>query len=179
LSFDDKESALRYAAKIHGAVVHPVTIRGGRLVRGSHGPNIAYVDTRQWASELSGGGAHAGTNVRVQRAKFDSLRAKYISAKEKYRDLDIAFSVRYGSSYDHSWLKAADRKKLDGALSITDKAGSALYEYVKAISPRDWSYGVPIHWIYEDLTFEDAIRPLNEKLSVSPPPSYGNAASRF
>ena len=177
LSFEDKESARRYAARIPGAVVHPVVVRGGRLVRGSHGPDISYVDPRQWARELSGGGARA--SAKTQRARFDSLRARYLTARKKYNDLDIAFSSRYGRTYNKTWLSAADRKKLENARASADKAGDAFYEYVKTISPRDWSYGVPIHWISEDLTFEDAIRPLGEKLSVSPPPSFGSSASRF
>lgn len=108
-----------------------------------------------------------------QRERFDRLRARWLAAREKYQAIDRAASLRYGSSYQKSWLSAGDRTKQDRARDAMDKAGSAFFDHVQSISPRDWSHGVPAHWIYEHLSYEDAVRPKSERLSVVPPLSYG------
>ncbi len=111
------------------------------------------------------------------RARFDALRAKYLAAKKRCDDLDIALAVKFGRSYERSWLKAGDRKALERAQAARDKAGDALFDHVQSFSPRDWSCGVPADWVRESLTYEDAARPAGEALSVTPPLAYGVTAA--
>lgn len=108
------------------------------------------------------------------KQKFNALRAKYLAAKEKRDAHDSAMRARYGGDYQDSWLRAGDRSDEERLRSRVWKAGDALLDYVLAISPRDWSYGVPVIWVYEYLAWEDVVRPLGEPLSVTPPLSYGS-----
>lgn len=112
------------------------------------------------------------------RVKFDALRAKYLAAREKRDAVDLALRVKYGGDYQDAWLKAGERTALDRLRAARDRAGDAVFEHVQAISPRDWSYGVPQTWVCESLTFEDAARPVGEALSVVPPLSYGAERAR-
>lgn len=105
--------------------------------------------------------------------KFDSLRVRYLAAKVRYGKLDIAFAAKYGSGYQPSWLKAGEHKAKESASAAMSKASDAFYKHLASFSPRDWSYGVPGHWVCESLTFEDAARPKGKPLSVVPPMSYG------
>lgn len=112
------------------------------------------------------------------RKRFDALRSKYLAAKAKREDQLVSFRARYGSEYQDSWLSPPDRKRKERLNAAVDKAGDALFAHVQAISPRDWSFGVPLCWVLSDLTFEDAVRPIDEPLSVVPPLSYGSTRPR-
>ena len=114
------------------------------------------------------------THVAPSREKFDRLRAKYVAAYGKWMDQEVSLRARYGDGYQKGWVKAAEAKKLERlSESMTKASRAVVMDYLETISPRDWSYGVPCHWLYEKLTWEDAIRPVGEKLSVVPPLSYG------
>lgn len=108
------------------------------------------------------------------RERFDALRARYIAARVKQEEHYAALRFKYGGEYKDSWLRAGERNLEDRLSAAVDKAGDALFAHVQAISPRDWSVGVPVSWVLEDLTFEDAERPVGEPLSVVPPLSYGS-----
>lgn len=108
------------------------------------------------------------------REKFDALRAKYLAASAKWKEQDVVFSLKYGSGYRDSWLKSSDRKARERSYAAVEKTGDALFAHVQSISPRDWSRGVPQYWVLGELTFEDAVRPVGEALSVVPPLSYGS-----
>ena len=112
------------------------------------------------------------------RERFDGLRAKYLAAREKAFAIDREFHARYGGGYQTRWLKAGERTRLEAARERQSKAQTAFYEHLQSISPRDWSYGVPSHWLADSLSYEDAVRPANEKLSVVPPLSYGSTHAR-
>lgn len=109
--------------------------------------------------------------------RFAALRRRYLARKTKLDAREGALRVKYGE-LQISWLTRAERLELERLRAGADAAGDAFFAYLKAISPRDWSYGVPVHWLYEALTYEDAIRPATETLSVVPPLSYGAAAAR-
>ena len=106
------------------------------------------------------------------REKFEQLRTKYLVAREKWTNLRISFELRYGGRFQTSWLKAGERNKLDALANARDRVGDTLFAYIQAVSPRDWSHGVPSHWILEELSYEDVVRPRGEKLSVVPPLSF-------
>jgi hypothetical protein len=114
----------------------------------------------------------------ASRERFDALRAKYLAARAALSDHDSSMRVKYGSRAETSWLSVGERKKLEALRAKVGKVGDAFVAYVASISPRDWSYGVPVSWLYEDLSFDDAVRPLSEKLSVKPPLSYGATEHR-
>lgn len=116
--------------------------------------------------------------IKPSRERFDVLRARYAEADRKFRERDVALSVKYGSCYQKSWLSADARERLERASALRDRAGGAFFTYLQRISPRDWGYGVPVHWLYEELSYDDAVRPADEKLSVSPPLAYGAATPR-
>ena len=146
---------------------------GARHRRGGGGsdmvPAVPYylVNNEVWGRP-GGGGAKADS-----RAKFDQLRSKYLAAYAKLHDHDVALRVRYGGNYEKPWLKASDRNALEREHAAVSRAGDAFFKHLQSISPRDWSYGVPIHWLYEKLSYEDAVRPEGQRLSVVPPLAYG------
>lgn len=107
------------------------------------------------------------------RAKFDGLRARYAELTRKRDAHDDAMRAKYGSGYSESWLKRSEALVLAKLRNAREVVGDKLFEHVQAISPRDWSRGVPMYWVLMDLTYEDAVRPLGEPLSVVPPMSYG------
>jgi len=97
LSFEDKEAARRYAMRIPGATVHPVTIKAGRPVPGSRQPDIAYVDPRRWASELGGGGARARRSV--EATPLSPVMAEALRVVVKEYDRAVAANIaRWGSA---------------------------------------------------------------------------------
>lgn len=109
----------------------------------------------------------------TSREQFDALRTRYLRASDALAAREIALAAKYGLSCQPAWYSAAERKRLSILRERADKAGDAFTDHLATISPRDWSYGVPVLWIYGKLTYEDAVRPLNEPLSVSPPLPYG------
>lgn len=115
---------------------------------------------------------------RPSRERFDALRARYLTAKAKLDDVNAAHEAKYGPGCQESWLKPGERTAYRKAKDAAERAGEAFTDYVAAISPRDWSRGVPFHWVRESLTYEDATRPLGEVLSVSPPLAWGASAPR-
>lgn len=117
-------------------------------------------------------------NAEKTRARFAELRNKYFEAKVK-RDLqDGTLRSKYGAEYQASWLKAGERKLKERLQAALDRAGEKLTDFIATFSPRDWHHGVPVVWVREDLTFEDAARPANEPLSVRPPLSYGSTVRK-
>lgn len=113
-----------------------------------------------------------------KRERFDALRAKYVAQKARLDEREGAFRARYGSTWERSWLTRGEETTLDRIEAARDKARRRFFDYIQSISPRDWSYGVPYRWIAEDLPYEDAVRPLGEKLSVVPPLAYGATEHR-
>jgi hypothetical protein len=110
--------------------------------------------------------------------RFDVLRARYLatrSSREAYRS---GLAVKYGSIWERSWLARAEQRQLTTLERALERAGDSIYEYIQAISPRDWSYGVPAEWLRAELTYEDAVRPVGEPLSVRPPLAWGHRVHR-
>jgi hypothetical protein len=112
------------------------------------------------------------------RERFEALRARYLDAKAKWAALHDALGDKYGSGYQDSWLRAGERSALARLRKATERWGDAFTEHVATFSPRDWSYGVPQAWVREDLTYEDAARPVGEPLSVVPPVAWGYEVPR-
>lgn len=113
------------------------------------------------------------------RAKFDNLRKRYFAAREKFDDFERTLGGRYGHQRGwQNWLKTTEKRRLDQLRAAKDRERTKFLDHLERISPRDWSYGVPSHWLVESLPYEDAVRPANESLSVVPPLSYGATEPR-
>lgn len=103
-------------------------------------------------------------------ALHDRLRI----ARETLNMLEKSLAARYGwASGWLAWLGSTDRKTLDIKWAAVRKIEEKIFAILAEVSPRDWSHGVPAHWVASELTWEDAIRPLGEPLSVVPPLAYG------
>lgn len=111
-------------------------------------------------------------------AKFSLLRDAYVRARAQLDEYESTLARKHGSGWRPYWLKASEEKSLNSKRDAAHITGRKFYDHLAAISPRDWSYGVPIHWLYEHLTYEDAVRPVDEPLSVVPPLSYGATVHR-
>lgn len=99
------------------------------------------------------------------------LRQQYLELDAKTREIQRALAIKYG---DIMWASAADKKKLDALRARERKIEEKMLEILDAVSPRNWQSGAPSHWIYTKLTWQDATRPLNQPLSVTPPLAYGH-----
>ena len=109
------------------------------------------------------------------KARWEKLRAQFIAAHEAAREQEINMRVKYGDANWRHWASKGDRNKLDKLQDRASKIGDKLLEILYRVSPRGdaWRTGAPVYWIYEKLSWEDAIRPVNEPLSVVVPAPYG------
>lgn len=112
------------------------------------------------------------------RERFETLRQQYLDADRKRDEHDSALRSKYGRGWRPWWLTAAEERAANRLRNAHDKASREFFGHLQSISPRDWSYGVPAYWLYEKLTFEDAVRPASEALSVVPPLAYGATVPR-
>ena len=108
------------------------------------------------------------------RDRWEKLRADYLATDRARLDLDIQLHVKYGPGFRHEWASKTEQKKLEQLRDRLDRIGNKMSAILDKVSPRNWGYGVPAHWVYSSLSWEDAIRPLGEPLSVTPPLAYGS-----
>lgn len=113
--------------------------------------------------------------TKADKKRWDDLHAAYAKAAEALQEYEIELSVKYGHRFDRTWLSTGQRNKLDKLRERRDKIGEKIIDLIVRVSPRgeDWLHGVPSFWLREELTWEDAIRPKNEPLSVVVPGAYG------
>ena len=109
------------------------------------------------------------------RTRWDALHASYATAIEAVRNMQISLRVKYGDSNWRTWSSRGDRNKLEKLEERANKIGDKIVELLVRISPRGeaWLSGGPAWWIREKLTWEDAVRPVNEALSVEVPAPFG------
>lgn len=113
----------------------------------------------------------AATNPRAPTAEqWNKLRADYLEADRAYDALDIDLSVKYGK---REWASRTEQKKLDQLRKRKARVCEKMFAVLDKVATRDWHHGVPAYWVCEKLSWEDAIRPANEPLSVTPPTVYG------
>lgn len=110
--------------------------------------------------------------------KFDKLRADYLATMAKLTEFRATLASKYGPNYLNAWMRPAEITKLNKLVNVAEKRSNAFTDYVASFSPRDWSYGIPVWWVREKLLFADAVRPVNEPLSVVPPLSHGSTVPR-
>jgi hypothetical protein len=110
--------------------------------------------------------------------KFDKLRAKYTNAKTALDAYEAQLRGTCGDARGVLWPTPAEKRRQGQLRERMVKAQDAFFEHLQSISPRDWRHGVPVYWLYESLTFADAIRPADEPLSAVPPMAYGATSPR-
>lgn len=104
-----------------------------------------------------------------QKERFLRLQKKAFEARNKLIEYWDKLSYKYnGYIYAQS---RAETKKLDDLRERSDKHWDNFFNYLQSISPRNWSSFVPVTYIMESLTFEDAIT--KGQLSEIPPPAFG------
>jgi hypothetical protein len=110
----------------------------------------------------------------ADKKRWDKLHADYAKASEARLQIEIEYDAKYGRGNRQWWPRGA-QTKFDKLRERQDKIGEQITELLLRISPRGdrWLSGVPAWWLYERLTWEDAIRPANEPLSVVVPGAYG------
>lgn len=114
--------------------------------------------------------------MRTAEKKFAALRERCVAAHTALAEYKAAMQRKYGFHYDawiHQMTTAEDRKH-DSLQKKRDKADDKLFALLDKISPRNWRSGAPAHWVATKLPYEDAVRPLDERLSVTPPIAYGH-----
>jgi antitoxin (DNA-binding transcriptional repressor) of toxin-antitoxin stability system len=114
----------------------------------------------------------------TDQRRWDELHAAYELARAVADAYEIPLSVRYGGASDsswRSWITKTERDKLDRLRAKVDRIGDKIVELLVRISPRGeaWLSGVPVWWLRERLTWEDAVRPAGEPLSVEVPMAWG------
>ena len=115
-----------------------------------------------------------GAPTAADKKRWDKLRADYLAATAARDELEIEMNSKYGRGHEPWWPRSA-RTKREKLRERQDKIGAKITDLLVRVSPRGetWLSGVPAYWIYEKLTWEDAIRPANEPLSVVVPGAYG------
>lgn len=109
------------------------------------------------------------------KKRWDDLHAKLAAANAVQLAYEIELGAKYGHNFSPSWLSKGQKTKLDALRAKKDKIGDKIIDLLVQVSPRGdtWLSGVPAWWLREKLTWEDAIRPTNETLSVVVPGSWG------
>lgn len=112
----------------------------------------------------------------ADRKKWDSLHVAQAKAQAAESEFDLALARKYHASYQDSWLTRPQRDKKERLREKRREIESKIIDLLVEISPRGdrWLSGAPAHWLATELTWEDAIRPANESLSVVVPGSYGS-----
>jgi hypothetical protein len=113
-----------------------------------------------------------------RETKFNQLRIMYLAQSKALDECKSCARSKCGEGWQESWLSKSEQRQLESTRNRLSKAESVFFDYLTSISPRDWSYGVPCHWLYEKLSFADAVRPIGERLSVVPPMSFGSTVPR-
>lgn len=112
----------------------------------------------------------------ADRKRWDSLHASYLAAKQAADTLAVNMRVKYSDKNWRTWSSRSERTKLEKLEAKRDKLGDKIFQLLLHISPRGeaWRTGAPVYWIYNNLSWEDAVRPTGEPLSVVVPAPYGN-----
>jgi len=110
----------------------------------------------------------------ADREKWDSLHAAGRKAVDTLDAYESQLRRKYGR-VERSWLTPTELARIERLRARVRIADRRVIDLLTKISPRgdSWLQGVPSWWLARSLTWEDAIRPKNEPLSVVVPGSYG------
>lgn len=145
--------------------------------RVAHARNAGHTTVAERRSDHGGGYGGMVMSPASDRRRWDELHAAHAVARTAVDDYERQLGPKYGWSQSwRSWITKTERDKLDRLEAKRDKIGDKIIELLVRVSPRGeaWLSGVPTWWIKEKLTWEDAVRPVDEPLSVEVPLSWGN-----
>jgi len=114
----------------------------------------------------------------ADRRRWDELHAAYAVARTEADAFRLQLNRKYGSDSNlgwRTWLSKGDRDKLERLEAKVNRVGDKIVDLLVRVSPRgeSWLSGVPAWWLRERLTWEDAVRPADEPLSVEVPLAWG------
>ena len=110
------------------------------------------------------------------KKRFDAMRAAYLAAHQAAQSEAIHQAVKYGTERDaRSWASRGEKTRLKKLEERRNKVGDKIVDLITQESPRGeaWKSGVPTHYLYEKLPWEDVVRPADEPLSSVPPAAWG------
>lgn len=105
-------------------------------------------------------------------ATFDRLRAAVLRQRVRLNDITRTMDLKYGPNLRVGWMSAKERAALTSAAKAYGVACDRFHAMLDAC-PRQWRSGAPTVWVCEELSYEDAVRPLGEPLTTTPPRAYG------
>lgn len=108
----------------------------------------------------------------MNKQQFEKLVGKCRKLASQSYEYRIELDSRYGSVSWNCW-KASERKQYQTILERSSKAQDRLFAVLEDVGSRDWSSGVPVRWIVENITWEMATT--NDTIPI-PPPAYGQDA---
>lgn len=145
--------------------------------RVAHARNAGHTTVAERRSDHGGGYGGMVMSPASDRRRWDELHAAHVVARTAVDDYERQLGPKYGWSQSwRSWITKTERDKLERLEAKKHKIGDKIVELLVRVSPRGeaWLSGVPVWWIQERLTWEDAVRPVDEPLSVEVPLSWGN-----
>lgn len=102
----------------------------------------------------------------LNRERFEKAQRAYIAAVDAMRVHECERIAKVG---EKRWRTERLFDKRYAALGARrDRAVERVFAVLKS-SPRDWENRTPFDWVCRSLTYEDAVRPVSEPLSVVPP----------
>src|ERR1043165_4864688 len=80
--------------------------------------------------------------AKIDRKRFDTIRAAALAARTKLDDFRIGLEVKYGGRVQ--WASRGEQTKLSKLQTAYDRCATRMYTLLEA-SPRVWMSGVPSH----------------------------------
>lgn len=111
--------------------------------------------------------------IKPSAERFEKLQSKAKEAAKAVEAFKIGMIVKYGSV---AWAKRSDTKRFTALNARLAREERKFFDYLFAISPRNWETGVPVGWMRDHLTFADAVT--RGALSEVPPPAFGSTEER-
>lgn len=108
--------------------------------------------------------------TKPNRERYERLQKNAQDAAIALDTFKIDMAVRYGSVGIVAY-SAGERTKLKTLSARLKRHEEKFFLYLTSIAPRDWSAGVPFHWLRDSLTFADATT--RGPLSTIPPAAWG------
>lgn len=103
------------------------------------------------------------------RLHFQTKQMAAQVTAQAVRDFRLTLAVRYGGNVHYA--SATEKRQLEKLEQTARRKEQIFVDLVQIISPRDWTRGVPAHWVISSLTVDDAITA--GQLTVIPPPAWG------
>ena len=114
--------------------------------------------------------------VKPCQNKFLELRIKVSNATRLRDEMIQELTAKYGSEY-RSCMNRTQEKTLKRLQERVEKVVQRFYDYINAVSPRDWSTGVASYYVTHMVSYADIVT--TGELQETPMPAYGNTIDRI